>query len=167
MLALVYVVCVVGSWLSLQSKGEGRKRLYTLRTDSAGTLRERIGSEPVVDESSVSDILFRVSESENHSLPSLNPRRARISPLPSLPFLGATLMPLFLSLLSLLAVKAATVTLNWKIDWIDNVNPDNALPRRAIGVNGAWPVSPVHVMLFDTLVINVINGLDVATCSLF
>jgi iron transport multicopper oxidase len=76
-------------------------------------------------------------------------------------------MPLFLSLLSLLAVKAATVTLNWKIGWIDNVNPDNAHPRRAIGVNGAWPVPPVHVMLFDTLVINVINALDVATCSLF
>jgi iron transport multicopper oxidase len=61
------------------------------------------------------------------------------------------------------AIQAANVTYNWKITYVNNVNPDNQFPRRAIGVNGIWPAPAINVTLGDLLIINVENGLDVPT----
>ena len=60
-------------------------------------------------------------------------------------------------------VHAATVSLNWTISWIDNVNPDGLFPRRVIGVNGKWPIDDIHVTIGDTLVLHATNHLDVPT----
>ncbi|KAJ3308431.1 ferroxidase fet3 [Boothiomyces sp. JEL0838] len=60
-------------------------------------------------------------------------------------------------------VEAARVTYDWKITYVDNVNPDGLFPRRAIGVNGQWPIPAINVTMGDTLVINVQNALDVPT----
>ncbi|EGF81564.1 hypothetical protein BATDEDRAFT_19293 [Batrachochytrium dendrobatidis JAM81] len=60
-------------------------------------------------------------------------------------------------------VSAATVSLNWTISWIDNVNPDGLFPRRAIGVNGKWPIDEIHATIGDTLVIHATNHLDMPT----
>ncbi|KAJ3317442.1 ferroxidase fet3 [Boothiomyces sp. JEL0866] len=67
-------------------------------------------------------------------------------------------MLLFLGL-----VEAARVVYDWKITYVDNVNPDGLYARRAIGVNGQWPIPGINVTMGDTLVINVQNGLDVPT----
>ncbi|KAH6570912.1 hypothetical protein BSLG_006164 [Batrachochytrium salamandrivorans] len=64
---------------------------------------------------------------------------------------------------SISAVSAATVTLDWTISWLDNINPDGMFPRRVIGVNGKWPIDDIHVTIGDTLVIHATNHLDVAT----
>ncbi|KAH6568245.1 hypothetical protein BASA61_008702 [Batrachochytrium salamandrivorans] len=64
---------------------------------------------------------------------------------------------------SISAVSAATVTLNWTISWLDNINPDGMFPRRVIGVNGKWPMDDIHVTIGDTLVIHATNHLDVET----
>ncbi|KAG0242652.1 hypothetical protein BGW41_003755 [Actinomortierella wolfii] len=58
--------------------------------------------------------------------------------------------------------KAAVVTYNWNITYV-NVNPDGMFERRAIGVNGQFPVPAINVTMGDTLVINVINQLDQPT----
>ncbi|KAG0268711.1 hypothetical protein DFQ27_005951 [Actinomortierella ambigua] len=60
------------------------------------------------------------------------------------------------------AAQAAVVTYNWNITYV-NVNPDGLFERRAIGVNGQFPVPAINVTLNDTLVINVINQLDTPT----
>ncbi|KAJ8325875.1 ferroxidase fet3 [Batrachochytrium dendrobatidis] len=60
-------------------------------------------------------------------------------------------------------VHAATVSLNWTISWIDNVNPDGLFPRRVIGVNGKWPIDEIHVTIGDTLVLHATNHLDMPT----
>ena len=35
--------------------------------------------------------------------------------------------------------RAADVTLDWSVGWVDDVNPDGLFVRRAIGVNGQFP----------------------------
>ncbi|KAJ3211961.1 ferroxidase fet3 [Dinochytrium kinnereticum] len=68
-----------------------------------------------------------------------------------------------LALLLASTVDAATVTYNWNITYVDNVSPDGLATRRAIGVNNKWPVEAINVTFGDTLVINVLNQLDVGT----
>ncbi|KAG0238875.1 hypothetical protein BGW42_000036 [Actinomortierella wolfii] len=58
--------------------------------------------------------------------------------------------------------RAAVVTYDWNITYV-NVNPDGLFTRRAIGVNGAFPPPPINVKTGDTLVVNVLNQLDVPT----
>ncbi|KAJ1537251.1 ferroxidase fet3, partial [Cladochytrium tenue] len=59
--------------------------------------------------------------------------------------------------------QSSPVRLDWSVGWIDAVSPDGGPPRRAIGVNGAWPIEPVIVMSGNPLLINVYNNLDVPT----
>ncbi|KAK3825394.1 MAG: Cupredoxin [Benniella sp.] len=58
--------------------------------------------------------------------------------------------------------QAAVVTYNWTITYV-NANPDGLKERRVVGVNGQYPVPPIHVNFNDTLVINVINQIDEPT----
>ena len=63
-----------------------------------------------------------------------------------------------------LAARAATVEYWWNISYVKDVNPSGLQSRRAIGVNGTWPLPPVSVTQGDTLIIHVHNGLgDVGT----
>jgi iron transport multicopper oxidase len=36
-------------------------------------------------------------------------------------------------------VAAADVYKDWTVGWVNGVNPDGMMERRAIGVNGQWP----------------------------
>ncbi|KAG0334070.1 hypothetical protein BG004_000569 [Podila humilis] len=58
--------------------------------------------------------------------------------------------------------QAAVVTYNWNITYV-TANPDGLFERRVIGINGAFPPPPINVTMNDTLVINVVNQLDVST----
>ncbi|KAI8331178.1 Cupredoxin [Chlamydoabsidia padenii] len=58
--------------------------------------------------------------------------------------------------------QAARVIYDWNITYV-NVNPDNLFERKVVGVNGNWPLPPIHVNLGDTLVINTHNSLDIPT----
>ena len=58
-------------------------------------------------------------------------------------------------------IQAATVTVNWRITYVENVNPDGQFPRRAIGINDTWPPPPIFSNLGDVVVIHVKNELDV------
>ncbi|ORZ15665.1 multicopper oxidase-domain-containing protein [Absidia repens] len=58
--------------------------------------------------------------------------------------------------------QAARVVYDWNITYV-NANPDNLFDRQVVGVNGKWPLPPIHVNLGDTLVINAHNSLDVPT----
>ncbi|KAJ3386914.1 ferroxidase fet3 [Lobulomyces angularis] len=69
-------------------------------------------------------------------------------------------MSLQLILLSTFALFQAA-TYNWDITYV-KVNPTGT-PRRAIGVNGAWPPPPLEVLLNDTFIVNVKNSLDIPT----
>jgi iron transport multicopper oxidase len=60
-------------------------------------------------------------------------------------------------------VGCAVVSLHWNISYVENVNPDGLFPRRAIGVNGKWPIPRVEASLGDLLVIHVENQLLVPT----
>ncbi|KAF9162527.1 ferroxidase fet3 [Actinomortierella ambigua] len=64
--------------------------------------------------------------------------------------------------LASVASQAAVVTYNWNITYL-NANPDGLSQRRVIGVNGAFPLPAINVTMGDTLVLNVVNQLDVAT----
>ncbi|KAF9978201.1 hypothetical protein BGZ73_003382 [Actinomortierella ambigua] len=67
-----------------------------------------------------------------------------------------------LAAITVSAAQAAVVTYNWNITYV-NVNPDGLFERRAVGVNGQFPVPAISATLNDTLVINVINQLDTPT----
>ncbi|KAF9972580.1 hypothetical protein BGZ73_004281, partial [Actinomortierella ambigua] len=67
----------------------------------------------------------------------------------------------FLALASV-ASQAAVVTYNWNLTYLD-ANPDGLFQRRVIGVNGVFPIPPMNVTLGDTLVVNVVNQLDLPT----
>ncbi|SAL98844.1 hypothetical protein [Absidia glauca] len=58
--------------------------------------------------------------------------------------------------------QAARVIYDWNITYV-NVNPDNLFERQVVGVNGKWPLPPIHVNIGDTLVINTHNNLDIPT----
>lgn len=62
---------------------------------------------------------------------------------------------------------AATVTYNFNISWVQT-EPfhDTDYDRAVIGVNGQWPIPPVHVNLGDNVIINAYNGLGNETTSI-
>ncbi|KAJ3099865.1 hypothetical protein HDU96_010538 [Phlyctochytrium bullatum] len=60
------------------------------------------------------------------------------------------------------AAESKVVTYNWNITYVQ-ANPDGLKERRVIGVNNQWPIPPIEVTYNDTLVLNVINQLDVGT----
>ncbi len=73
------------------------------------------------------------------------------------------------SIISILAIAqvalAATVTYNWDITWV-TANPDGALARPVIGINGKWPCPDIKANVGDRVVINVNNRLGNQTTSL-
>ncbi|UZJ54147.1 hypothetical protein CBS101457_003467 [Exobasidium rhododendri] len=54
--------------------------------------------------------------------------------------------------------RAANVTLDWNVSWVDNINPDGLMVRRGIGVNGQFPPPVINVNQSDFLTINVNNA---------
>lgn len=55
----------------------------------------------------------------------------------------------------------ATVKVDWTISWV-SVSPDG-FARRAIGVNGEWPIPAIEATLGDVLELTVHNHLDAPT----
>lgn len=74
-----------------------------------------------------------------------------------------------MKLISVLALAhaafAATVTYNWDITWVE-ANPDGALKRPVIGINGQFPLPAIEVNLGDTIVVNVVNQLGNETTGI-
>lgn len=71
-----------------------------------------------------------------------------------------------LSFMVLLSVSlAATVTYDFNITWA-TANPDGALDRPTIGVNGQWPIPRIDADVGDRIVINVLNQLGNQSTSL-
>ncbi|KAK0542740.1 ferroxidase fet3 [Tilletia horrida] len=66
---------------------------------------------------------------------------------------------IFPTLVASLVAKAANVQLDWNISWVPDVNPDGLQPRRAIGVNGQWPLPVININSTDVFSINVSNQL--------
>ncbi|KAJ2790402.1 ferroxidase fet3, partial [Coemansia guatemalensis] len=69
--------------------------------------------------------------------------------------------------IALLALAAgisntANVELNWNIELVDYTMED-LFTRKAIGVNGQWPIPGIEAMLGDTLIIHATNKLDEPT----
>ena len=62
-------------------------------------------------------------------------------------------------------VQAATVTYDFNVTWV-LANPDGALVRPVIGINGAWPLPTMVVDVGDRVVVNVNNQLGNQTTSL-
>ncbi|KAI8319995.1 hypothetical protein GQ54DRAFT_340894 [Martensiomyces pterosporus] len=60
------------------------------------------------------------------------------------------------------AVHAADVELEWNVGYV-NYNMSGVFTRRAIGVNGKWPIPGVELALGDILIIHVNNRLDEPT----
>ncbi len=61
--------------------------------------------------------------------------------------------------------SAATVTHDFNITWV-TANPDGAMARPVIGINGHWPIPSLEVDMGDRLVINVNNQLGNQSTSL-
>ncbi|KAJ2757944.1 ferroxidase fet3 [Coemansia sp. BCRC 34490] len=57
---------------------------------------------------------------------------------------------------------AATVEREWTVEWVD-YDMDGIFTRKAIGINGQWPIAAVEADLGDELVIHVHNGLAETT----
>ncbi|KAF9360897.1 hypothetical protein BGX26_007100 [Mortierella sp. AD094] len=74
----------------------------------------------------------------------------------------ASLKSLAVLALATTVARAAVVTYNWNITYV-NANPDGLQERRVIGINGQFPIPAINVTLNDTLVINVINQIDEPT----
>ena len=60
---------------------------------------------------------------------------------------------------------ADTITYDWNITWVRS-NPDEALERPTIGINGQWPLPQVTVTRGDRLVVNVHNQLGNQSTSI-
>ncbi|PWN97912.1 multi copper oxidase [Tilletiopsis washingtonensis] len=56
-------------------------------------------------------------------------------------------------------VAAADVYKDWTVGWVNGVNPDGMMERRAIGVNGQWPPEIINVNSTDVVRIKVTNDL--------
>lgn len=70
---------------------------------------------------------------------------------------------LFSSILMIISYSNQT-SIEWDISWINSFTPDNNLPtRRAIGVNNAYPINPIHLNLGDYLTITIHNSLQMGT----
>lgn len=62
---------------------------------------------------------------------------------------------------------AGTVTYDFNVSWVPpQPSYDTDYGRAVMGVNGQWPIPPVHVNLGDNVVINVYNGLGNETTSI-
>lgn len=53
--------------------------------------------------------------------------------------------------------RAATVTYNWDITWV-NAAPDG-VSRPVVGINGQWPCPTIEATVGDTIVVNMNNKL--------
>ena len=72
----------------------------------------------------------------------------------------------FLPLVALVQMAvAATVTYNWDLTWV-TANPDGAMARPVIGINGQWPCPTINVGVGDRLVVNVNNKLGNETTGI-
>lgn len=72
----------------------------------------------------------------------------------------------FISLLVLAHMAVAgTVTYNWDITWV-MANPDGAMMRPVIGINGQWPCPAINADVGDRVVVNVNNRLGNESTSL-
>ena len=60
---------------------------------------------------------------------------------------------------------AVTVTYDFNITWV-TANPDGALERPVIAINGQWPLPQIDVAVGDRLVVNVLNQLGNQSTSL-
>lgn len=69
------------------------------------------------------------------------------------------------SLLAAASVQAATVTYDFDIGWT-TANPDGALERPVIGINGQWPVPRIAANVGDQIVVNLHNSLGNQSTSL-
>ena len=77
------------------------------------------------------------------------------------------LFPLMLLILSARETLAATVTHDFNISWV-TLQPSQGTEygRSVIGINGQWPIPPLHVTKGDNVIINAYNGLGNETTSL-
>ncbi|KAJ1900725.1 ferroxidase fet3 [Coemansia sp. IMI 209127] len=57
---------------------------------------------------------------------------------------------------------AATLEYNWTVEWVD-YSMESLFTRKAIGINGKWPIPAVVGTQGDTLVVHVTNKLEEAT----
>ncbi|PWN37839.1 multi copper oxidase [Meira miltonrushii] len=62
------------------------------------------------------------------------------------------------ALLALPFALAENVTLDWNVGWVENVNLDGLFPRRAIGINGAYPPPIIMINQTDSLTIHFKNA---------
>ncbi|KAI9873854.1 MAG: hypothetical protein M1830_010520 [Pleopsidium flavum] len=62
-------------------------------------------------------------------------------------------------------VMAGTVTYNWDITWV-MANPDGAMMRPVIGINGQWPCPAINANVGDRVLVNVNNRLGNESTSL-
>lgn len=76
--------------------------------------------------------------------------------------LPSALSATFLSLASV--VRAATVTYNWDVTWV-NAAPDGFM-RPVIGINNQWPCPTIEATKGDTVVINLNNNLGNETTGI-
>lgn len=77
------------------------------------------------------------------------------------------LIPLALLALFARGALAATVIYDFNISWV-SIPPflGNEYGRAVIGVNGQWPIPPLHVTKGDNVIINAFNGLGNETTTL-
>ena len=66
---------------------------------------------------------------------------------------------------SAIFVRSATVTYDFNITWV-TANPDGALDRPTIGINGQWPIPQITATVGDRVVVNVENQLGNQSTSL-
>ncbi|KAI1936268.1 hypothetical protein LOZ66_004726 [Ophidiomyces ophidiicola] len=62
-------------------------------------------------------------------------------------------------------VNAKTITYDFNITWVTK-NPDGALDRPTIGINGQWPIPEIRSSVGDRIIINMINQLGNQTTAL-
>lgn len=56
------------------------------------------------------------------------------------------------------SAQAATRTFDWTVSWV-TADPAGQYPRRAVGINGEWPLPRVEVNKGDRVIVNLHNGL--------
>lgn len=76
------------------------------------------------------------------------------------------LAPISLLILFLDFTRAATVTYDFNISWINTANPDGKFERSVIGINNQWPIPQIRVDIGDRLIVNVFNGLGNVSTAL-
>ncbi|KAJ2021667.1 ferroxidase fet3, partial [Coemansia sp. S610] len=78
-------------------------------------------------------------------------------------FFGSSTKPVLLLVLGLWCVAhAATIELNWDIEYVD-YSMEGMFTRKAIGINGQWPIPGVVATKGDTLIIHATNKLKEPT----